>query len=193
MTNMCRDLELKKPTVMHFIDLLEAAHLIYRLRPYGLGREVLRGKAKIYLADPSFAGSILLKGTSLLQDSIKLGAAAEAALFKHLYTRHYEAAPQFSYWRGAKDVEVDIVASMPDNTLVPFEVKYTNDRLTLKQIKGLIELCTHKNVRYGYIVTGKSNDFSMFDAGISTQLMKLPVALVCYWLSQSEYNDCPIF
>ena len=45
-------LEMKRPTVMSFLDLLELAHLLYRLPAFGYGKEVLRGKQKVYLADP---------------------------------------------------------------------------------------------------------------------------------------------
>lgn len=43
---LCTQLGQKKPTVNRFIDVLEAAHLIYRLAPYGYGKEILRGKFK---------------------------------------------------------------------------------------------------------------------------------------------------
>ncbi|HKV12192.1 MAG TPA: DUF4143 domain-containing protein, partial [Thermoanaerobaculia bacterium] len=82
---LCTQLGLKKPTVSRFIDLLEAAHLIYRLPPYGYGMEILRGKVKVYLADPAIAGSVLLKGRTLLEDERRLGAAAETAFFKHVF------------------------------------------------------------------------------------------------------------
>src|SRR4029078_5738035 len=57
---LCTQLRLKKPTANRFIDLLEAAHLVYRLPPHGYGKEILRGKFKVYLAAPALARRVLL-------------------------------------------------------------------------------------------------------------------------------------
>ena len=37
MADLCGNLEVKRPTAQHFIELLEATHLIYRLLPHGYG------------------------------------------------------------------------------------------------------------------------------------------------------------
>jgi predicted AAA+ superfamily ATPase len=120
---LCSSLGLKRPTVASFIDLFEATHLIYRLKPYGYGKEVLRGRSKIYLADAAIAPSVLLKGKALLDDGPALGRAVETAFFKHLFTRYYRQSIGFSYWRGRQDLEVDLIADS-EGELVPFEVKY---------------------------------------------------------------------
>jgi len=110
---------------MNFIELLEHTHLIYRLRPFGCGKEILRGKQKIYLADPAIAPSVLLRGKALLEDTAALGLAVEPAFFKHLYTRYYAQSIGLSYWRGGpRDLEVDVVADV-GGRLVPFLVNST--------------------------------------------------------------------
>jgi uncharacterized protein len=52
---LCSALEAKRPTVSSYIDLLEATHLIHRLRPFGYGKQVLRGGASksTWLTPPS--------------------------------------------------------------------------------------------------------------------------------------------
>src|SRR3990172_10920799 len=50
---IARELGIAKPTVQNFIDLFESMFLIYRLPPYGYGKEVLRGRNKLYLGDPA--------------------------------------------------------------------------------------------------------------------------------------------
>lgn len=99
---LCDSLGLKRPTVSNFIALLEATHLIYQLKPYGYGKEVLRGRSKVYLADAAIAPSVLLKGKALLDDSAALGKAVETAFFKHVFTRYYRQSIGFSYWRGRR-------------------------------------------------------------------------------------------
>ena len=47
MVDLCANLEVKRPTAQNFIELLEATHLIYRLPPFGYGKDVLRARFKI--------------------------------------------------------------------------------------------------------------------------------------------------
>ncbi|MGE3888973.1 MAG: DUF4143 domain-containing protein [Vicinamibacterales bacterium] len=84
---------------------------------------MLRGRPKVYLADPAIAPSVLLKGKSLLEDDAGMGRAVETAFFKHVLTRYYARSIGFSYWRGKGGREVDIIADLGDRR-VPFEVKY---------------------------------------------------------------------
>jgi len=183
---LCKNLELKRPTVESFIDLLEATHLIYRLRPFGYGKEVLRGRYKVYLADPAIGPSVLLKGKSLLEDDAALGHAVEAAFFKHVFTRYYQRSIGFSYWRNRKGQEVDMIADV-DGRLVPFEIKYRNQDTGIGDLRALVELCTEKKIELGYVITKDITDFGTVDvADTKTKLLKIPAPLACYWLGQSE-------
>ena len=134
--SLCSGLEVKKPTAKSFLDVLEAAHLIYKLPPYGYGKKILRARYKIYLADAAIAGSALLRGASLLEDRTRLGAAVETAFFKHVFTRYYSQSIGFSYWRGKQDHEVDIITEIAGE-IIPFEVKYTQNAVQPKDLKGL--------------------------------------------------------
>jgi hypothetical protein len=80
---VCKALEVKKATANNFIALLESTHLIHRLPPFGYGKEVLRARYKVYLADAAIAPSVMLKGKSLLEDAPALGVAVETAFFNH--------------------------------------------------------------------------------------------------------------
>ncbi|HYU31138.1 MAG TPA: ATP-binding protein [Thermoanaerobaculia bacterium] len=184
---LCTQLGLKKPTVSRFIDLLEAAHLVYRLPPYGYGKEILRGKFKVYLADPAIAGSVLLKGRSLLDDEIRLGAAAETAFFKHVYARYYQTGVSFTYWRGRKSLEVDILADV-NLRLIPFEVKYSLSPVQESDLKGLRLLCEEKEIPRGYVITRQISDFGVatLPGKVEAAILKIPAPLACYWLSRSE-------
>ncbi|WP_303681164.1 hypothetical protein [Pelodictyon luteolum] len=42
----CNNLDVNKKTVLNFMMLLESAHLIYRLKPPGYGKEILRGRER---------------------------------------------------------------------------------------------------------------------------------------------------
>jgi uncharacterized protein len=188
MVNLGRNLEVKKPTAQNYIALLESTHLIHRLSPHGYGKEILRARHKIYLADAAIAPSVLLRGKAMLQDAGAVSRAVETAFFKHVFTRYYDVNVAFAYWRGRRDEEVDIVAEV-QGRLVPFEVKYSHQHTGAGDLKGLVAFCTGKMIRRGYVVTREMSDFGVLpldDTPARTRILKIPAPLACYWLGQSE-------
>ncbi|MBT0664124.1 ATP-binding protein [Geobacter pelophilus] len=187
---LCGNLEVKKATANNFIDLLEATHLIYRLRPFGYGKEILRGRVKVYLADAAIAPGVMLKGKELLEDTVQLGQAVETAFFKHVFSRYYQRSMAFSYWRGKKDQEVDIIADT-GKRLVPFEVKYRGKNVEITELKGLIQFCQERKVNRGYVITKDAADFGVLQlpGGEQARALKIPAPLACYWLGRSELDD----
>jgi predicted AAA+ superfamily ATPase len=193
---LCKMLQLKRPTVSNFIALLEGTHLIYRLLPFGYGKQILRARPKIYLADAAIAPSVLLKGKTLLEDADGLARAVETAFFKHVYSRYYQQAVAFSYWRGKKGQEVDIIGSLGER-LVPFEVKYRPQARTgTGELKGMCEFCEEHKVERGYVVTRDLSDFGLLNIenhSVKTRLLKIPAPLICYWLGRSEVESTGTF
>ncbi len=190
---LCSNLGLKRPTVQRFIELLEASHLIYRLAPFGYGKEILRGRWKIYLSDPAIASAVMLKGSSGVIDNPQLlGIAAESAVLKHLFARYYEQNVRFSYWHGKKDLEVDVVAEI-NGEVIPFEVKYRSEHTSLSDCKGLINFCSEKNIKRGYIVTKSLDDFGVISQkdSNSASILKIPATLLCYFMGEMEINQKP--
>ena len=195
MTDLCSNLEVKRPTAQNYIGLLESTHLIYRLPPFGYGKDVLRGKFKIYLADAAIAPAVMLKGKTILEDAAALGVATETAVFKHLFARYYPQNVRFSYWRGKKDREVDLVAEV-NGEIIPFEVKYRAQHTGPDELRGLMELCDQKQIGRGYVVTKSMNDFGVMkirgknagEKGQATAIMRVPAALLCYWLGAIEVS-----
>lgn len=189
MVDLSANLEVKRPTAQNFIELLEAAHLIYRLPPFGYGKAVLRGRFKIYLADAAIAPAVMLKGKAILEDTAALGVATETAVFKHLFARYYPQNVRFSYWRGKRDHEVDLVAEV-GGELIPFEVKYRAQHTGTRELKGLIELCQSKNIARGYVVTKSLDDFGpMQGLAATSQVMRVPAPLLCYWMGAAELPE----
>lgn len=191
MQQLCSNLEVKRPTTENFIDLLEGAHLIYRLRPFGYGKEILRAKFKVYLADPAIASAVLLKGKSILDSPRDLGIATETAVFKHLFARYYPKAIQFTYWRGSKEREVDLIAET-DNQKIPFEIKYRAQKTGIRDLKGLVEFCNKEANKYAYVVTKSIKDFGPLKSDLlktNTRVMQVPAALLCYWMGESELSQ----
>jgi predicted AAA+ superfamily ATPase len=185
---------INRQSVSNFLDLFEGTHLIYRLRPFGYGKEVLRGKWKVYLADPALPGAMLLLGRRLLERNDRLGAAVEAAFFKHVFTRYYADQPTFSYWRDKShlDREVDLIVDLGDR-LVPFEVKYQDGPPGTSKLKGLRLFMQEKAVAQGYAITRRWEDFGIAPAisarrgserePLPAHILSVPAPLACYWLS----------
>ncbi len=187
MPQLCENLGIKRPTAQHFIELLEATHLIYRLQPFGYGKEILRGKYKIYLADAAISSAVLLRGKQIIENPTALGIATETAVFKHLFARYYSQAVRFSYWQGDKNHEVDLVAEVGDR-LIPFEVKYRSQHTNLADLKGLLELCQKKSIEYAYVATKSLDDFGLLETknSVNTKIMRIPAPLLCYWMGELE-------
>lgn len=189
--DLCTNLEVKRPTALHFIDLLEATNLLYKLPPFGYGKDVLRAKFKIYLADAAIAPAVMLKGKSILEDSSALGVATEAAVFKHLFARYYQQAVRFTYWRGKKEHEVDLVAEI-EGQIIPFEVKYRAQHTGVRELKGFLDLCRHKDIERGYVVTKSLDDFGALPGmpkDMPTKILRIPAPLLCYWMGAMELAD----
>jgi uncharacterized protein len=188
MQTLSNNLGVSRTTAEHFIELLEASHLIYRLPPFGYGKNILRAKYKVYLADAAIAPAVLLQGKGLLDDPDSLGIAVEAALFKHLFSYSYQHGIRFSYWQGKDKKEVDVIAEIGEK-IVPFEIKYRAHHTNAQDFKGLIELCRSKKIEYGYLVTKSLDDFGLLEnaniAKTSARIMRIPAALLCYWLGES--------
>ncbi len=186
---LCTNLEVKRPTAQNFIELLESTHLIYRLQPFGYGKEILRGKAKIYLSDAAIPPAILLKGKEFIDNPLSLSIAAESTLLKHLLTLRNNNNIHFSYSRNNKDLEVDFIAET-EGKIIPFEVKYIAQKTKPRDIKGLLELCTRKNIDKAYVVTKSLNDFGLMKLpeNSPTQILCIPCAILCYFIGKMEID-----
>lgn len=191
--SLCENLQLNRPTVQNYLQLLEATNLVYRMQPYGYGKEVLRARYKVYLADACIAPAVMLKGKYLIDDPRAMGIATETAVFKHLYSRYYAQQIRFSYWRGKRDHEVDLLAEL-GGQLIPFEVKYRERINGKRELKGLIQLCAEKQMERAYLVTKALTDFGPLKGtpeDVRTQIMRVPALLLCYWMGEGENDENP--
>lgn len=188
-TTISKDLAIAKPTVQNFIDLFESTYLIYKIAPFGYGKEVLRGKNKLYLRDPAIAPAVLMKGKSILEDPRALSQCVETAIIGHLWAHSASRQARFSYWRNSKDKEVDFIVEI-ENGIVPFEVKYQSQLLRPRDVPGLIDFCTQKgHIDRAFVLTKAPQDIGPLEekpAGV--KYMKIPASLFCYWLGESQFQ-----
>ena len=183
-----KELGIAKQTVQNFIDLFESTYLIYRLPPFGYGKEILRGKNKLYLSDPAIAPAVLMKGKTILEDARALSQCVETAVIGHLWSHSSSNQAKFSYWRNQKAKEVDLIIEM-NNTIIPFEIKYQSETIQMRDIPGLIDLCSQKpSILHGYIITKNPQDIGFLQEKLTHKTyIKIPASLFCYWLGASEF------
>jgi len=67
------------------------------------------------------------------------------AVFNHLFASYYSQSVRFTYWRGSKDHEVDLVAEIGEQ-IIPFGIKYRAQHTGKRDLKGLLELCKKKSI-----------------------------------------------
>ena len=106
-------------------------------------------------------------------------------------TRYYDRSVGFNYWRGKKDYEVDVIASV-EGRLVPFEVKYRSQATGLGELKGMRQFCLERKVSRGYVITKEVTYFGVLplgEAGGGAMVVKIPAPLACYWLARSEVEN----
>jgi predicted AAA+ superfamily ATPase len=185
---IAKELGIAKPTVQNYINIFESTYLIYRLPPFGHGKEVLRGRNKLYLGDPAIAPAVLMKGKTILEDSRALGQCVETAIIGHLWSHCASYQAKFSYWRNQKEKEVDLIVEMGDVT-IPFEVKYQSQTVQNRDVIGLLDLCNQKSIiDYGYVLTKNPSDIGPLEqSSTSKKCMRIPASLFCYWIGASEF------
>jgi len=184
---ICEPLNVKRPTVERYLSFFEATHLLTRLRPFGYGKEVLRGRYKFYLADPSIASAVFLRGMQPLDDPTRLGAIVESTLFKHLAVETFGSSRMsFSYWKGKNDREVDLIAESGER-LTPFEIKYrSREHTSPKDLRGLTEFCRERKPDLAYVITKNPDDLGILPND-HTAVVKIPAPLACYILGRFEH------
>jgi len=182
MNAMCSNLQVKRPTAERYLDVLEAAHLVRRLAPFGYGKEVLRGRFKTYLTAPAIAPALCMVGRTATERAAKLGVLVESAVVSHLVASRDAYVARCSYWRDRSGREVDIIVEA-EGRMIPFEVKYRSDRVSPADIKGLRFLCKERKADYAYVIT-RSGQFGLMDppAAEGVKCLQIPAPLACYWI-----------
>ncbi len=110
-----------RDTVASYLEILESAHILARIRPFAGGRrsELTRSE-KVFFIDPGIRNRILHDFRSL-DERTDAGAAMESWVFSELW-KASPAGSGVSFWRSTSKAEVDFVLDLP-HTLIGIEVK----------------------------------------------------------------------
>lgn len=186
-TTIAKELGIAKATVQSFIDLFESTYLIYRLPPYGYGKEILRARNKLYLGDAAIAPAVLMKGKTVIEDARALGLCVETSVIGHLWSFCSSREARLGYWRNQKEKEVDFIVEV-EGRLIPFEVKYQSQSLQSRDVPGLIDLMNQKpSITKAYVLTKSPQDIGPLKDG--SKIMRIPTSLFCFWVGQAEFTQ----
>jgi len=127
-SEIARDAAVSQPTVLRYLNLLEATHLVERLLAYATSRTTRLVKSpKLYWADPGLAA--FLAGyyeRDALAQAREAGAFFETLILHHLKVLAQLMVPRgwLFYWRTTTGHEVDFVLEQ-GRRLLAFESKMT--------------------------------------------------------------------
>lgn len=196
---LCSNTGMNRAQAERFIGLFEAAHLVHRLLPHGYGKEVLRGRSKIHLADSCLASAMTFGDDSMLERPAELGMVVESVVHKHLFAHRVPRPVPCTYWRDGRGNEVDLVLEEGRGP-VPVEVKYRSGPVDARDLKGLVEMCRQKEIKRGYVVTKSPEDRGLLEfpargrgrpKGPAPEVMRIPAALLCLCLGAAEAGRSP--
>lgn len=173
-----------RPTVQNYIDYLESANLIYRSNPIGVdGKQILKIRPKIYIADAAIRNAVLMD-KEILTNPTEMGKMVETTVYKHVAAFYYQKATQVGYYRGGKkDKEIDIVVEYPNIKDILIEVKF-REQAPIPDDDAIITLCDKASI--GFIITKKAEDYGVHDTPSGTKLLRIPAFAFLYLLGHCE-------
>lgn len=174
-----------RSTVEDYIEYMESANLIYRSFPVEMsGKQVLKAKSKIYIADAAIRNAVLMDD-NLMIDPIQLGITVETAVYKHIAAFYYQNTARVGYYRGGKkDNEIDIVVDFPNGKIL-IEVKY-REAAPIGEKDAIFELAD--SATCSIVVTKRDDDYGIQPSKGSKKILRLPAFSFLYLLGNAEKN-----
>lgn len=172
-------------TVRDYIQYLESANLIYRSYPVDMtGKKVLKGKAKIYIADAAIRNAVLMQDDILINPE-EMGIMAETAVYKHIAAFYYQNTTRIGYYRDNKaDREIDIVVDYPTGKIL-VEVKY-REQASITEKDAIYQFADE--AASSIVVTKRGKDYGIQKAKGEKQIIRIPAYVFLYLLGNAEKN-----
>lgn len=175
-------------TIESYLGALETANLIHLAPPLAVGgKGSLKGKPKIFIADPAIRNAVLMID-DMLADEKELGMTVETCVYKHILSFYQGGAARIGYYRKARDnrKEVDVVALLPREKIL-WEVKYRNNA-QLSATDAIVELCRDEGagVTGAFLVTRRLDDVGLTGHEAGTPILRLPALVLLYLLGRME-------
>jgi predicted AAA+ superfamily ATPase len=172
-----------RSTVDDYIEYMESANLIYRSFPFDIdGKEVLKARSKIYVADAAIRNAVLMN-ENIISDPTGLGITVETTVYKHVASFYRHALTRVGYYRGGKkNNEIDIIVDSPKGKTF-IEVKYREDARIGE--KDAI-YARAADAEYAIVVTKREEDYGLQPTAGTKRLLRLPAFAFLYLLGHVE-------
>ncbi len=126
LTSLGNDAGVSHATASHWINLLEATFLVFRLQPYfkNFSKRLVKSP-KIYFYDSGLLCSLLgIQSPEQLQNHSMRGAIFEGWVITEFMKRrlNQHQTPNLYFWRDNKGLEVDLIADLGERALA-IEIK----------------------------------------------------------------------
>lgn len=180
MPELCARLTIERPTVRHFLDLLEQLELLRRVPPLGYGKRVLRARPLIQMVDPALAPALCWHGG-------EAGAAqAECALARHLQGAYGSRGGILCHAPLGTHGRILMVSA--GASVLPFALHWPPGPPEPRMLTALAAWCRREGIPRSYLVSRRAVDFGVLSARAAggAELMQLPLALLCLWLAAAE-------
>jgi predicted AAA+ superfamily ATPase len=180
-----------KPTISRYLEYLEAAFLIVRVRRIDdTGRTFKRMRQfKVYLTNPSMRAALY---APLTDDDGAIGALVETAIFSQWFHSDQFHHIHYARWKtGRQDREVDLVSVNPAS-LKPawaYEVKWS-DRCVERpeELIGLVEIAKKNHP----LPVGATTKTLTAETALDGVIIKhFPCALHCYQVGRNVTEGYP--
>jgi len=183
---IAKELEgVSRSTVNDYIEYMESANLIYRSLPVDVsGKQVLKARAKIYIADAAIRNAVLADDNMLL-DPVQMGIAVETAVYKHIAAFYYPNTTCVGYHRDGRrngDREIDIVVDFPNGRIL-VEVKY-REKVTIGKNDAIYEWADAASC--ALVITKRDDDYGLQPSQDRNKILRLPAFAFLYLLGNAE-------
>ncbi len=174
---------LSRNTVEKYIGYLESANLIYISPLVNIsGKQVLKSKDKIYIADAAIRNAVLMKD-DITNEPNELGIIAETAVYKHVKAFYFKEAAMVGYFKGEKkDKEIDIVVKSERFHPIMIEVKYRDQAKIFCDDEIVVQA---KESYPNLVITKRANDFGEYKYD-DKKIYRIPAPAFLYLLGLVE-------
>lgn len=182
---IAKEIGVARATVSNYINLLEAANLIYVSNPVIVGgKKVLKTKPKVYIADAAIRNAVLMLD-DVLSDPNEMGIMVETTVYKHVAAFYYRQQTRVGYYRQAgSDKEIDVVVDWPTGKIF-IEVKY-RENITMSGKEAIIEMANQEGNNAAIVITKRTDDYGFLGIDTSTPIIRIPAFAFLYLLGHAE-------
>lgn len=156
LSELARAMDLSYHTISHYLDILEGAFVIRRLKPYhaNVGKRLVKSP-KLYIRDTGILHCLLgLRGPADLEGWPGVGASFEGLVVEELAVRMGNIGGGIFYWRTQAGAEADLILEVGRKRLA-IEIK-SGQGLDPKRLAGLKSCMADLRLPRGVVIYGGS-------------------------------------